>query len=166
MNGTDHNLVVRPVADSDSADLIALIETVFGEYPNCYLDVDKEMPELRAPAHAAREDDCRWWVAEAEGAVVGSCAAVPDDDAGTMELKRLYVAKSARRQGLAAHLVSLVESEARKRGARRLVLWSDTRFADAHRLYERLGFVKQPRTRALPDISNTIEFHYIKELTP
>ncbi len=165
MAETANDLVIRPVADSDSAALIALIETVFGEYPNCYLDIDNEMPELRAPARAAREDESRWWVAESDGAVVGSCAVFQDED-DTVELKRLYVAKEARRQGLAAHLVSLVEAEAKNRAAKRVVLWSDTRFADAHRLYERLGFAKQPRTRALPDISNTIEFQYIKELTP
>ena len=165
MAGAVSDLVIRPVADSDSAALIALIETVFGEYPNCYLDIDKEMPELRAPARATREDDSRWWVAESDGAVVGSCALFPDDD-DTIELKRLYVAKDARRRGLAAQLVALVEEEAKARRARRIVLWSDTRFADAHRLYERLGYSKQPRTRALPDISNTIEFQYVKELTP
>jgi len=157
--------VVRLVADSDSEGLIALIGAVFSEYPNCFLDVDKEMPELRAPARSAADEDAAWWAAEDSGAIVGSCAVMPDDS-GTVELKRLYVAKQARRRGLGEHFVSLAESEARQRGARRIVLWSDTRFADAHRLYDRLGYIKQPRTRALPDISNTVEFQYIKELTP
>ena len=156
-------LAIRPAADSDSAGLIALINTVFGEYPNCYLDVDNEMPELKAPARCAREEDGYWWVADAGGKLVGSCAMIPDAD-GVVELKRLYVAKPARRRGLGAQFVAMAEREARERGATRVELWSDTRFAEAHQLYEKLGYVKQPRTRALPDISKSIEFHYVKEL--
>lgn len=158
-------IVIRPVTDTDSEGLISLIGTVFDEYQNCFLDVDGEMPELKAPARSVMNDDCRWWVAEEDGAVVGSCAAMPDGS-DAVELKRLYVAKQARRRGLAARLVELVETEARTRGARRIELWSDTRFKDAHRLYKRMGYERQPRTRALCDISNTVEFHYIKELAP
>jgi len=165
MCATVSDLTIRPAEDRDSAELIDLIDTVFGEYPNCVLDVEGEMPELKSPGSAARAEEGRWWVAEAEGKLVGSCAIMPDAD-DAMELKRLYVAKPARRRRLAARFVSLVEDEARTRGAKRVVLWSDTRFADAHRLYERLGYRRAPRTRALCDISNTIEFHYAKELTP
>jgi len=45
-------------------------------------------------------------------------------------------------------------------------LWTDTRFRHAHQLYSKLGFVRAPRTRVLNDISNTVEFHYAKELIP
>ena len=165
MKARINDIVIRPVTDTDSAALIMLIDTVFGEYPNCILDVDNEVPELQTPARAAADEEGRWWVAECRGEVVGSCAVVPEGGS-TMELKRLYVAKAARRRGLAAHLVQLAEKEARARGARRMELWSDTRFTDAHRLYQRLGYSRAPRTRALPDISNSIEFHYSKELTP
>jgi GNAT superfamily N-acetyltransferase len=163
MDETMKGVVVRPVADSDSAELIALIDTVCGEYPNYVVDVEKEMPELKAPARAAEEDNARWWVAEAEGTVVASCAVATENDE-TAELKRLFVARSARRRGLAAHFMTLAEREARQRGAKRIVLWSDTRFAEAHELYERLGYARQPRTRALPDISKSIEFQYVKDL--
>lgn len=165
MSASVRELVVRPVADKDSVDLIVLIDTVFGEYPNCILDVDNEMPELRSPASAAKAEDAQWWVVEDAGKVVGSCAVMPEGD-GTMELKRLYIAKEARRRGLAAHLVSLAETQARARGARRMELWTDTRFADAHRFYERLGYTRAPRTRALCDASHSIEFHFSKDLKP
>ena len=42
--------------------------------------------------------------------------------------------------------------------------WSDTRFLDAHRLYERLGYVRTGETRDLHDLSNTTEFFFVKEL--
>ncbi len=159
-----NDIVIRSARDEDSDALIRLIGAIYAEYPGCILDVDLEMPELRKPASAAHADSGRWWVAELENAIVGSVAVVPEND-GIVELKKLYVSAAARRRGLGAHLVALAESEARERNASTMVLWTDTRFADAHRLYARLGFVKAPRTRVLNDLSNTIEFHFAKELT-
>lgn len=156
------DLTIRSVNDDDASGLIALIEGVFAEYPDCVLDVDADMPELRQPATDSRRNKGCWWVAECDGRVVGSVALVADDD--TIELKRLYVNASARRRGLGAHLVKLVECEAAQRDAARIVLWTDTRFLDAHRLYERLGYRREPGMRALNDVSNSIEYRYIKEL--
>ncbi len=155
--------IIRSARDDDSENLIRLIDAVYAEYPGCILDIDSEMPELRTPASAAKADSGRWWVAEIDGRIVGSIAVVPQAD-GIVELKKLYVSRIARRRGLGAHLVTLAESEARERRASRIVLWTDTRFEDAHRLYSRMGYARQPDTRMLNDRSNTIEFHYVKEL--
>ena len=48
------------------------------------------------------------------------------------------------------------------RGRGRVELWSDTRFEDAHRLYERLGYVKTD-TRELDDVNDTVEFKYERD---
>ena len=79
-------------------------------------------------------------------------------------LHKLYVARAARRQGLGTRLCELIFEEARRRGATFVELWSDTRFLDAHRLYENLGFVRGPETRELHDLSDTREFYYRLEL--
>jgi putative acetyltransferase len=159
------DIVIRSARDEDADRLIRMIGDVFAEYPGCVLDVDAEMPELRAPASAASIDSGRWWVAEREGEIVGSVAVVPEEG-GVFELKKLYVSDIARRNGLGARLVSLAESEARTHDASSIVLWTDTRFREAHRLYSRLGFARAPRTRVLNDLSNTVEFHYEKALKP
>jgi putative acetyltransferase len=67
---------------------------------------------------------------------------------------------------LGAHLVKLAENEALARQLSSMFLWTDIRFEDAHRLYERLGYVRAPGTRALHDASDTVEYRYSKELTP
>jgi putative acetyltransferase len=157
------DLIIRSAHDRDSSGLIALIADVFAEYPGCLLDVDADMPELRSPAASVRGGDGRWWVAEFDGRIVGSVSVTPANG-HEVELKRLYVAAAARRRGLGAHLVRLVESEASHRVARRIVLWTDTRFEDAHRLYERMGYVRAQETRTLNDISNSVEYFYAKEL--
>ena len=58
----------------------------------------------------------------------------------------------------------MVEDEAKSNAATFLELWTDTRFGAAHSLYERLGFSRSRTTRALVDLSNSVEFHYRKAL--
>jgi len=154
----------RAARDADGTALIGLIGKVFVEYPGCVLDVDGEMPELKAPATSARAGHGRWWVVEDDEGVVASVAAFPLAEDDAVELKKLYVDAAHRGRGLGTRLIALVEHEARKRIAGRVVLWTDTRFETAHRLYERLGYARAPATRALGDKSGTIEFHFAKPL--
>jgi GNAT superfamily N-acetyltransferase len=139
------------------------------------LDVDGEEPWLRAPAATYTGDavpgryrGAMWVVAQGEGAVeqepLAACVGVRETRPGWVELKSLYVAAWARRRGLGAALVRLVEREARRRGAAFVELWTDTRFADAHHLYERLGYLATGEVRELGDQSNTAEFRYTREL--
>lgn len=155
---------IRDARDGDAAGLIALIGGVFAEYPGCVLELDHEMPQLRAIATAFGEHGGRFWVAELDGDIVGCCGISPADDPNGAELKHLYVDKRARRSGLGTRFVALVEREAAANGAAFVELWSDTRFLDAHRLYERLGYVRSAHTRELHDLSNSIEFHFKKQL--
>jgi GNAT superfamily N-acetyltransferase len=157
---------LRDARDDDADGLIALIGAAFAEYPGCVLDVDGELPELRAIATAFRRWGGHFEVAERGGRVVASVGWVPSpaDPSRGVELRKLYVARDARRAGLGTTLCRRVERAARDRGAAYVELWSDTRFADAHRLYERLGYVRSPSTRELNDRSATVEFHYRKAL--
>ena len=40
--------------------------------------------------------------------------------------------------------------------------WSGTHFLNAHRLHEDLSYTHQSGTRELHDLSNSVEFHFIK----
>jgi GNAT superfamily N-acetyltransferase len=155
--------VIRAARDADAAGLIALVGACWAEYPGCVLDVDGEVPHLRRIAGAFAEWGGAAFVAEEDGEVVGSVGWVPCSDAG-VELRMVYVAARARRRGLGERLVGLVEAAARERGAEEVELWSDTRFLDAHRLYERLGYLRSPVTRELHDLSHTVEHHFRKHL--
>jgi putative acetyltransferase len=97
--------------------------------------------------------------------VVASVAIMPVDGWGGAALRSLYVARALRRQGMGARLVGLVEAEARRWGAGYVELWSDTRFVEAHRLYERLGYACGEETRDLHDLSRTVEYYFRKSLT-
>ena len=155
---------VRAARDDDSWDLIGLIAACWAEYPGCVLDVHGEEQWLLAPASAYAREDGRLWVAEQDGRVVASVALKPTAEPSGVALKSLYVARAARRRGLGDRLVDLVESEARRRGATFVELWSDTRFLDAHRLYERRGYSRGAHTRELHDLSLSVEFYYRNDL--
>jgi len=147
---------LRPARDSDAGGVIALIGRVFGEYEGCVLDVEREEPGLRAPASSYD----RFWVLEQAGEIVGcsACALrLP-----VVEVKKVYLDASLRGQGWGRRLIEQVERTASELGATRLEAWSDTRFRQAHAVYEHLGYRRGPRTRFLHDLSNTEEYFFAK----
>lgn len=154
---------LRPVRDDDAAELCALIGGVYSEYPGCVLEPEGLDADLLAAAGVVARAGGAMWVVQRGAAVVACCGWKPQG-AGLVELKRLYVARSARREGLGGRLVHLVEAAARDFGATRIELWSDTRFTDAHRLYESRGYVRGTETRELHDTSNSVEQHFVKTL--
>ena len=158
------DLAIREACDDDAEGLIALIGGCFAEYDGCVLDLDELDRPLLAIASTFAAEGGEVWVAEQEGRIV-ACGGYADVGGGLFELKRLYVDKSARRQGLASRLLELVEKTARAKGGKAIDLWSDTRFVEAHAFYERHGYSRLPETRDLNDPSNTTEYHFVKELS-
>lgn len=82
-------------------------------------------------------------LAEIDGAPVAHAALrTPDPGAPTqaLELARVYVRETARRRGLAAALLGRLESVARERGERMLVLGTGPLQPEAIATYTRLGF--------------------------
>jgi GNAT superfamily N-acetyltransferase len=152
---------IRAGRDSDAGGFIALIGACWSQYPGVVLDVDGELPELRALASHYAKRGGALWAAEADGRVVGMIATRPHE-AGVWEICRLYVSPSLHGGGLGHRLLDAAEAHARAAGATRFVLWSDTRFDRAHRFYQKRGYVRHGPIRALRDISNSLEFAYAK----
>ncbi len=153
--------VIRPGRDEDAEGFIALIGACWAEYPGCVMDLDGEVPELRALASHMRDQGGALWTAELAGQVVGTVGAYPEEEDG-WAISRMYLDRSLRGTGLADRLLDRAETYAMEAGAQRLALWSDTRFERAHRFYERRSYVRSGPIRALHDLSNTIEFRYAK----
>ena len=86
------------------------------------------------------------YVALEEMTVVGTAALVPHAPR-EMELVKLAVHPSARGRGIARRLTETCLAHARREGARRVVLVSNSRLTAALRLYESVGFVH----RDVPD---------------
>jgi putative acetyltransferase len=156
-------MTIRPATDADGPALAGLIARTFAEYPGC-LFLDEEFPELTAPASHYRRRGGQLFVAENEAGLVGSLAAVMTKQDGVAELFKVYVAADARGSGLAQQLFDAGVGLVTAKGAREIVLWSDTRFARGHRFYEKLGFRREPVARYLADASASWEFFFRKPL--
>lgn len=156
---------IRDGRDDDAENFIALIDACWSEYPGCIMDLDGEVPELRALATYCTGKGGKLWAAEDEsGAIVGMVATYPLNADRAWEVARMYVARAARGSGLARALLAQAEDHARAQGAQRIVLWTDTRFETAHRFYEKHGYVRSGSIRVLDDVSKSLEFRYTKPI--
>jgi GNAT superfamily N-acetyltransferase len=116
-----------------------------GGAPNGYDDELRDVAGRAglAPVLVAVDDD---------GTVLGGCTYVPDrtnplcehqvDDAASIRM--MAVRPEARGRGVGAALTTYCLERARDEGRRWLVLHSSSPMADAQRMYERLGFVRDP----------------------
>lgn len=159
---TDQPLI-RPAVDADGVGIARLIAAVFGEYDGCPF-VIAEFQELAAPASHYEKRGGRLFVAEKDGAIVGSFAVSSPDGDGVFEINKVYLDRGQRGSGLAQRLYATAIEEVVRRGGRTLKLWTDTRFLSGHRFYEKLGFIRQPVVRFLADATDGWEFAYRLEL--
>lgn len=153
--------VIRPATDADGDAVGEVLAAVFAEYPGCVYDRAAEFPELdKLASHYAARDGAVW-VAESGGRIVGCVAIDPLPDGESWELHRMYVLQNQRGGGIARALLATALAHARERGARRIELWSDTRFARGHRFYEKVGFRRTGQERELHDLSNSREYRFV-----
>lgn len=107
--------------------------------------------DLRDAATRGREADLLVAV-DGTGALAGSVTYVtpgsPYAELATRpdeaEFRMLVVDPTARKRGIGAALVGACVERARAQSRRRMRLSTDQAMTDAHRLYERLGFVRTP----------------------
>jgi putative acetyltransferase len=109
-----------------------------------------------------------FWVAVSEGDVVGmfGLEAAPPD---AMELRRMYVAPSVRRAGIARSLLHFAETECRRRNVRRLELSTSELQPAALQLYRRAGYQLRQEVVAEQPNNKTIgggirRYHFDKHL--
>ena len=102
--------------------------------------------------HLAQED-CRIYVAETDGLVVGAVSLwiQPRLNWTTPQgwIPDLYVDDAFRRRGAARGLLDACAAECRRRGCHVLTLESGHQRAEAHQLYESYGFVHHARAYLL-----------------
>jgi putative acetyltransferase len=125
-----------------------VVATVFEEYGFEFAVSDYDA-DLARPEEFYAGDRNGFFVVEDEVGVVG-CVGYSDEGSGVFELHRLYGLPRARRSGMGEALVRKVIDEARRLGGKKVILFSDVMFEDAHRLYVRCGF-RCTRFRYAPD---------------
>ena len=132
------------IAPAATAHDLADIRLLFGEYAGlvaealCFQNFDEELaalPGAYAPPGGAL------LIARDTDAAAG-CVALRRIDAGTGEMKRMFVRESYRGSGLGRKLALAVIDAARQRHYSRMVLDTLPKLATAIALYRELGFVE------------------------
>ncbi|HEY7137822.1 MAG TPA: GNAT family N-acetyltransferase [Acidimicrobiia bacterium] len=115
----------------------ALVAALLRELYDRYGEEDPDAPD----PHDLAPPDGAFLVARVDGRPVG-CGALKRLDDGLGELKRMYVVPDARRSGVAAELLRVLEARAWALGYRRLRLETGVRQPEAIALYERFGYAR------------------------
>lgn len=140
---TAKTLRLRPPRAGDLGRVVAL----HGELYTREFGYDWTFEALVAEicAHFARDFDAkreRCWIAELDGAVVGSVFLVMSSSR-VAKLRLLIVHPDARGRGLGALLVERCIRFARKAGYRKMVLWTQSHLDAARAIYRNKGFLKK-----------------------
>jgi len=156
-NGPARERALRPTpaTAADVPDVLALLARIWQEYRFVWAP-EIEFPDLfRFDAYYAAPRGAFWVMRDDGGRVVGSIGVdlVPATDPATAEIHRVYLDAHLRGRGLGRVLVEEALAWVRERGLTRVMLWSDTRFEQSHRLYDRMGFARLGE-RTVPDDPN------------
>jgi GNAT superfamily N-acetyltransferase len=139
-------LVIRPAARDD-------VRAVVGLYADDALGATREdvafadaAPYLDAFDDIDADPRCTLYVAELDGAVVGTFQLtflrhLTFRGARLAVIEAVHVARARRGGGIGEAMMRFAIDEARRRGCNRVQLTSHRDRTDAHRFYERLGFV-------------------------
>jgi ribosomal protein S18 acetylase RimI-like enzyme len=133
-------------------DLAAIGEVTVAAYAEFAGDnTDQYVHHLRDAA--TRDREAELWVATADDTdeVLGTVTITPPGSPwrevgrdGEGEFRMLAVAPAARGAGVGGALVRLVVDRFRSQGAMAVVMSTLPRMRDAHRIYERAGFLRDP----------------------
>jgi putative acetyltransferase len=131
---------IRPAALTDP-DAVALIGELNAELTATF--PEPGATHFTLAAEQVGPGDGAFLIAYIDGQPVG-CGAVRRVDATTGELKRMYVRRAFRQQGVGHALIGGLEREARTLRLDRVVLETGTRLDSAIRLYQRHGYQPIP----------------------
>lgn len=122
------------LVDAENADFLALVQQL-DEY---YFEVVGEVHRRYAKYNDPHLLDARM-VAYQDGKAAG-CGAWKKKNDQTAEIKRIFVSKDFRRQGVASELIGALEQDAAAHGYTRAILETARTTDDSAALYHKLGY--------------------------
>jgi len=136
---------LRPIEPRDDTAIAAVIRTVMPEFGACGQGFAIHDAEVDWMTRAYDRSRAAYFVVElASGAVGGGAGIAPLDggDAGTCELRKMYLLREARGLGAGRALLARCLEEARRFGYRRCYLETLTGMDAAQHLYRAAGFTQ------------------------
>lgn len=145
------SVVLRAATAADSPAVRSLIHAALIEHgltpePD---GTDADLADIEASYR-----DGHFWVLERAGDIIGSCALYPRGQ-GTVELRKMYLARAARGAGHGRRLLEHALAVARADGYRRVRLETASVLQEAIAMYERYGFTRQAQAPDVPRCDQT-----------
>jgi len=135
-------IFIRQFTPSDAQDVVNVILPIQQSEFGIPITLEAQ-PDLQDIPGFYQRGNGGFWVAESEGAVVGTVALL---DIGNRQaaLRKMFVAKSHRgaEYGVAKDLISNLLEWCRARGVDEIYLGTTAAFLAAHRFYEKNGFTE------------------------
>jgi putative acetyltransferase len=136
-------MLISPVVAADVPEVIALVTASLEEFGLRFgVGSATDADVSRLPA-SYTERGGRFWVArDHDGRLLGTAGLMPLEDPALLELRKMYLAPSARGRGVGRALLDEALGFARASGAARVVLDTTDAMKRAIAFYERAGFVR------------------------
>lgn len=134
-----NKIKIRQFRKKDSGALIGILDDIFNKEDSRSAKKDIIFETELKKNHI--RDDWTYWVAEMDKKIIGFIGII-DSKAGSPWIAWLGVKKSHQRKGYGKKLLEHVIAEAKKRGAKRLLVEGGTlpMFKKANNLYRKYGF--------------------------
>lgn len=157
---------VRPCTAADAQAVVDVILPIQRSEFGIPITIE-DQPDLRDIAAFYQHGRGGFWVAESDGAVVGTIALL-DIGSGQAALRKMFVAASHRgpAHGVAAQLLATLLESCRRGDIQEVYLGTTDAFVAAHRFYEKHGFTRLDRSelpRAFPIMAVDTRF-YVRRL--
>ncbi len=138
--------------DSTDSDFVALVAAL-----------DAELRVRNGEAHGFynqfnKIDAIRHCVVLSENGIPLACGAFKSFEAGSVEIKRMYVQPEQRKNGLARQVLQALELWAKELGLQTCVLETGLNLPEAIRLYEKAGYSRIPNYGQYIGIDNSVCF--------
>lgn len=129
---------IRQAKNPDLQYIIEIIKEHYADFGDTF-NLEKFDKDLQDIEQSYFQKNGYFWLAQAESNIVGTIALKPVQE-GVAELKRFYVRKKFRRQGIGKQLLNACLDYARGKGLKKIILWTDIRYKQAQSFYLKNGF--------------------------
>lgn len=135
-------MIFRPIEARDNATIAELVRNSFRENKIDHLEgVSMHDPELDCLSDVYERPGSGYWVAEANGKIVGGGGLAPlPGEHGVCELQKLYFVRDVKGMGLGRRMIAFVLEHARQQGYQACYLETLDELKDAVGLYKAFGF--------------------------
>lgn len=139
-------LTFRRIKPTDNLEIAEIIRESFRENKIDHLEgVSLHDPELECLSEVYKHTGTGYWVAEANGKIVGGAGIAPlSGEDGVCEMQKLYFRSEVKGMGMGRRMIAFIISEASAMGYHSCYLETLDELKHAVRLYEAFGFIHIP----------------------